>query len=389
MKKIAILGSTGSIGQQALQVVDHFAGLIKPVTLAAGRNRELLLRQVQKYKPRLVSVSQKDDAVWLREVLGGGSDTEVYYGEEGLLAAAVFPEVDIVLTAVTGVIGLKPTVAAIKCGKNIALANKETLVAAGELVMDLARRHKVAIMPVDSEHSAVWQCLNGESYQDVYRIILTASGGPFRQFTREKMVDITPAMALEHPNWNMGPKITVDSATLMNKGLEVIEARWLFNIDYDRIKVVIHPESIIHSMVEFNDGSVMAQMAVPDMRLPIQYALTYPGRPLSNVPRLQWPIGSITFETPDTERFPALALAYEAGRAGGTMPAVMNAANEVAVTAFLAGKIRFLAIPEVVGLVMQRHNTTRYGTLEEILEVDGWARRQADQLCSNTTMFTS
>lgn len=388
MKRIAILGSTGSIGQQALQVVDQFAGEIRPVALAAGRNRELLLRQVKKYKPQLVSVSKEEDAVWLREVLGRESGTEVYCGHEGLLATATFPEADTVLTAVSGAIGLKPTMAAIRCGKNIALANKETLVAAGELAVSLAQRHKAAIMPVDSEHSAVWQCLNGENCEDVSQIILTASGGPFRLFKREKMAGITPAMALEHPNWKMGPKITVDSATLMNKGLEVIEARWLFNIDYNRIKVVIHPESIIHSMVEFNDGSVMAQLAVPDMRLPIQYALTYPGRPASNVPKLQWPIRSLTFETPDLERFPALSLAYEAGRAGGTMPAVMNAANEVAVAAFLAGKIGFMAIPKVVEEVMHGHNATKYGTLEEILEADGWARRKADELCAGTASFT-
>lgn len=387
MKKIAILGSTGSVGRQALEVADQFSDQIKPVALAAGQNRELLLQQVKKFRPELVSVGKEEDAQWLRRELAGQRGVEVCYGSRGLLAVATFSGADTVLTAVSGALGLKPTVSAIQSGKNIALANKETLVAAGELVTSLARLHNVEIMPVDSEHSAVWQCLNGENYEDVAQIILTASGGPFRHLAREEMEQVTPEMALLHPNWSMGPKITVDSATLMNKGLEVIEARWLFNMDYNRIKVVIHPESIIHSMVEFNDGSVMAQLAVPDMRLPIQYALMYPGRPAGGVPKLQWPVGNLTFANPDLELFPALALAYEAGRTGGTMPAVMNAANEVAVSAFLAGKIKFLSIPKVVLEVMSGHTVIKYKDLREILEADRWARSKAKELCLGGRTF--
>lgn len=387
MKKIAILGSTGSVGCQALEVMERFSSQIKPVALAAGGNKELLLEQVRKFKPSLVSVGKEEDARWLQRELAGHKGLDICFGSEGLLAVATLAEVDMVLTAVSGAIGLKPTVAAIKCGKNIALANKETLVAAGALVMELARRHKVEIRPVDSEHSAVWQCLNGENGQDVAQIILTASGGPFRHLTREEMEQVTPGMALAHPNWSMGPKITVDSATLMNKGLEVIEARWLFGIDYDSIKVVVHPESIIHSMVEFNDGSVMAQLAVPDMRLPIQYALLYPQRAGGGVPKLQWPVENLTFTEPDRERFPSLAMAYEAGRAGGTMPAVMNAANEVAVASFLAGKIKFLSIPKVVHRVMSGHTVIKYKDLSEILEADNWARARARELCSSSQKF--
>ncbi len=380
MKQLAILGSTGSIGRQTMQVLDNFSDDIKPVAFAAGNNKYMFLEQVKRFKPRLVSLQREEDARWLRQQLDRHQKTEVYYGYEGLLAVATFPDADMVLTAISGAAGLLPTVAAIKAGKTIALANKETLVAAGELVMRLARECGVDIMPVDSEHSAIWQCLNGKDSHNVARILLTASGGPFRCWKSEQMSEITPAMALNHPNWQMGAKITVDSATLMNKGLEVIEARWLFDINYDKINVVIHPQSIIHSMVEFNDGSVLAQMGVPDMRLPIQYALLYPRRVAGNVPRLQWPIGELTFETPDFERFPSLNLAFLAGRVGKTMPAVLNAANEVAVHAFLAGRIEFTAIPKLVAKVMEEHSTFEYNSIEEILDADNWARRRSEEI---------
>lgn len=377
MKQIVILGSTGSIGQQALQVVDQFAEEIRPVALAAGKNRDLLLQQVLKYKPQLVSLYNEEDARWLRDKISGTKGIAVHFGREGLMAAASMPGADTVLTAISGAMGLEPTMAAIKNGKNIALANKETLVAAGRLVMELARERGVKILPVDSEHSAVWQCLNGETPSALARILLTASGGPFRKTDASLMAKITPAKALNHPNWQMGPKITVDSATLMNKGLEVIEARWLFDVPYDSINVVVHPESIIHSMVEFIDGSVIAQLGVPNMQLPIQYALCYPKRQAGAVTRLQWPVRSLTFEDPDYKRFPALALAYQAGKTGGTMPAVMNAANEIAVAAFLENKVGFTSIPMIVEEIMGQHNSLSYKSVEEILAIDAWARSTA------------
>ncbi len=380
MKQLAILGCTGSIGRQTLQVIDSIPNTIKPVAMAAGNNKLLFLEQVKKYKPQLVSLHHEEDARWLQQQLDGHQKVDIYYGSEGLLAVATFPDADTVLTAISGAVGMQPTVAAIKAGKTIALANKETLVAAGELVMLLAREYGVHIMPVDSEHSAIWQCLHGENSHNVARLLLTASGGPFRNWSNEQMTAITPEMALNHPNWQMGAKITIDSATLMNKGLEVIEARWLFNINYDSIDVVIHPQSIIHSMVEFNDGSVLAQMGVPDMRLPIQYALFYPQRMAGKVTRLQWPIGELTFTEPDFERFPSLNLAFQAGRVGKTMPAVLNAANEMAVHAFLTGRLEFKAIPKLVAKVMEGHSPFQYNTLEEIMETDRWARRRAEEL---------
>ncbi len=386
MIKLAILGSTGSVGRQALQVVDGLVNELQPVALTAGGNKALLLEQVRRYAPLMAALEKEPDAVWLKRELGAHSKTEVYYGREGLLAAAASSGADTVLTAISGAAGLEPTLAAIRAGKNIALANKETLVAAGELVMGEARRRGIKITPVDSEHSAVWQCLNGASDEQVSRIILTASGGPFRTFTREEMKNITPAMALNHPNWAMGPKITVDSATLMNKGLEVIEARWLFDIDYDRIKVVIHPQSVIHSMVEYNDGSVMAQLGVPDMRLPIQYALLYPRRPDGGAPRLKWPVRDLTFEEPALDRFPALALAYEAGRAGNTVPAVFNAANEVAVGAFLDGRISFTAIADIVAGVVRGHDPVHYQSLDELLDIDRRARAETIKLVRRGTI---
>jgi 1-deoxy-D-xylulose-5-phosphate reductoisomerase len=299
-------------------------------------------------------------------------------GEEGLIEAATFHQTDTVLTSLVGFAGLKPTVAAIKAKKNIALANKETLVAAGELVMSLAKKYNVTISPVDSEHSAVFQCLNGENRKQINRIILTASGGPFLEYTTEKMKNVTIEQCLKHPNWSMGRKITIDSATLANKGLEVIEAKWLFDVDYDQIDVCVHPQSIIHSMVEFIDGSVMAQLGMPDMRLPIQYALSYPERLSSQFPRLDFTrLSALTFSEPDTSRFPALKLAYHAGKTGGTMPCVFNAANEVAVYAFLNGEIGFLDIVQVISYTMEKHTLITTPNLEQIFCTDAWARQCA------------
>ena len=383
MKYLSILGSTGSIGRQTLQVADDFADQIKPIALCAGGNRELFLAQVKKYRPFIASMAKDEDAVWLKEQLTKDAPTEIYYGREGLLAAASFAQSDIVLTAISGAAGLEPTIAAIKAGKTIALANKETLVAAGELVMHLAKEYQVDILPVDSEHCAIWQCLQGQEEHSAAKILLTASGGPFREWEKSAMEQITPHVALKHPNWQMGVKITIDSASLMNKGLEVIEARWLFNMNYDNINVVIHPQSIIHSMVEFKDGSVLAQMGVPDMRLPIQYALLYPRRLVGSAPRLKWPIGDLSFEEPDMDRFPALKLAYQAGREGNTMPAVLNAANEIAVQAFLSGKISFMAIPEVTARVMWGHTSYTYSSLAEIMAADQWARQRAEEIINN------
>lgn len=375
IKGIAILGSTGSIGRQALKVADDFKDF-RIVALAAGKNIKLLRDQIKRYRPAVVSVRDQEDAHALAGEFSG-QGTEFFWGLGGMAAVATHSEADVVLTAVTGTAGLMPTVEAIRAGKDIALANKETLVAAGQLVTDLAEEHGVRILPVDSEHSAIWQCLQGGSRpEEVESIILTASGGPFRK--EADLEGVTVEKALAHPNWSMGKKITVDSATLMNKGLEVIEARWLFGLDYDKIRVVVHPQSIIHSMVEFRDGSVLAQLGVPDMRLPIQYALTYPDRLAGNVPRLD-PLGmrELTFEPPDTGRFPLLDLAYRAGRRGGTLPAAMNAANEVAVEFFLAGKIRFTHIYRVVEEVMSRHHITDSPGLSAILEADSWARAAA------------
>jgi len=357
-------------------VIDTLPESLAVAGLSAGRNLEVLRQQIEKYRPRVVSVALEADALALSRDLGP-EGPEVYWGSQGLEAVATCPGAAVVLTALTGTAGLLPTVAAIRAGRDIALANKETLVAAGSLVTELARRHGVKILPVDSEHSAVWQCLRGSSPEEVGSLILTASGGPFRREPRDLGL-VTVEMALAHPNWNMGRKITVDSATLMNKGLEVIEARWLFNLDYDRIRVVVHPQSIIHSMVEFVDGSVLAQLGLPDMRLPIQYALTHPCRLPNQLPRLNWfSLQDLSFEPPDSGRFPLLDLAYRAGRRGGTAPAVMNAANEVAVEFFLAGRIKFTDIHRVVEAVLGGHSVNDQPDLDKILEADREAREMA------------
>ena len=375
MKKIVIIGSTGSIGRQTLEVVRAFPEKFRVLGLGAGRNWRLLLDQVKEFSPKAVALSDESCLNCLRNELKGRYAVDFLTGRGGMEALAAMPQADTVVVAVSGAAGIYPTIAALAAGKRVALANKETLVAAGHIVMNIAARNNSQLLPVDSEHSAVWQCLEGKPAHTVEKVILTASGGPFRELSRAELETVTPKMALKHPNWEMGAKITVDSATLMNKGLEVIEAKWLFNLNYRQIEVVIHPQSIIHSAVEFIDGSVMAQMSLPDMRLPIQYALAYPVRLRASVPRLKLTdLRGLTFEEPDLEKFPALQLAIEAGMAGGSVPAVLNAANEVAVECFLKGAIRFLEIPQLVRRVVELHKKIENPCLEEIMEADRWAR---------------
>ena len=375
-QRIALLGSTGSIGKNTLAVVREHPDQFEVVGLAAGSNVQEMVRQIREFSPRIVSMASPEAAEQVRREAGPG--VRVVCGEEGVLEVATHPGASIVVSAIVGSRGLRPTLAAIRAGKTIGLANKETLVMAGSIVMREAEKAGVSILPVDSEHSAIFQCLNGERPADVRRIILTASGGAFRDLPREALGSVTREQALTHPNWSMGAKVTIDSATMMNKGLEVIEARWLFDMPYDRIDVVIHPESIIHSMVEFRDGAVMAQLGTPDMRVPIQYALSYPERlPLPARPLDLISLGALHFRPADFSRYPCLRMAYEAGRAGGTMPAVLNAANEVAVERFLAGEIPFLAIEEVIERVLSMHGCISDPTLEAIEEADRWAREQA------------
>jgi 1-deoxy-D-xylulose-5-phosphate reductoisomerase len=353
-KNIVILGSTGSIGRQALEVVSWHAADLQVQGIAAHRNIDLLEQQAKIYNVPYVAVGDQKAASELKQRLGG-SDTRCLSGVDGLLELVRLPDVDLILIAVSGLAGLLPTMEAISCKKQVALANKETLVAGGSLVMEAAHKNGVQIIPVDSEHSAIFQCLDQAA--DVDKLVITGSGGPFREMLLEDMKSITPEMALRHPTWNMGAKITIDSATLMNKGLEIIEARWLFGIDYDHIEAVIHPQSIIHSLVAYQDGSVIAQMGWPDMRVPIQYAFFYPERKANNLPTLDLiQVSQLTFEAPDLDRFPCLRLARDAGKIGGTMTAVLNAANEVAVEAFLGHLITFKAIPELINEVMNIHN---------------------------------
>lgn len=376
MKKIALLGSTGSVGTQTLDIVRNNPERFKVVALAAGSNSELLISQAKEFKPSLVSVATKELADEVKLHVSPG--TIVLYGEDGLVETASFGEADIVITAIVGSRGLIPTLAAIDAGKSIGLANKETLVTAGELVMARAKERGVAILPVDSEHSAIFQCLNGERRIDVNSITLTASGGSFRDRTRAELQGVTAQQALNHPNWSMGAKITIDSATMVNKGLEVIEAHWLFGLSYDEINVLIHPESIIHSFVEFADHSIVAQLGLPDMRVPIQYALTFPERHASNAGRLDLAaIGKLNFREMDFERYPCLALAYACGRLGGTAPTVYNAANEVAVARFLNGEISFLDIERVLETTVARHSAVPVTGLDAIQEADSWARSAA------------
>lgn len=385
MKGLAILGSTGSIGMNALSVVAEHPEEFRVVGLAAGRNAARLAEQVHRFRPAVVAVETPEVAVELKARLKGQAAPDILVGPEGAQAVATLPEVDLVLSAMVGAVGLAPTYAAIVAGKDVALANKETLVAAGSLVMQAVKEHGVALIPVDSEHSAIFQALHGHPKEEVRSLWLTASGGPFRTWSREQLAGATPKEALKHPNWAMGAKITIDSATMMNKALEIIEAAVLFGLPPERIRVFIHPQSIIHSLVEFVDGSVLAQLGWPDMRLPIAYALTYPRRlPLNGDPLDLTRVAQLTFEAPDTERFPALALGYEAAALGGTMPAVLNAANEVAVAAFLAGRLPFLGIPRVVADTMAAHQPEPLASLEQVLSVNDWARDRAEQLIRQT-----
>lgn len=379
MKNVVLLGSTGSIGTSTIKVVEDMPDRLRLVGLAAGNNVTRLLEQARKFKPRIVSINQPAKTAGVREALG--PQTEVLCGDDGLMKLATMPEADIVLIAIVGTAGLQPALAAIRAGKDIAIASKEILVMAGETVMSEARKHGVQVLAVDSEHSAIFQCLDGKPPSSVRNLWLTASGGPFRDKTlwpAEKFAGITVERALKHPSWVMGTKITIDSATLFNKGLEMIEARWLFDIEMGRVQVVVHPQSVIHSMVEFVDGSMIAQISTPDMCLPIQYALTYPERAASS--RVQTSLtkyGSLTFEEPDYDRFPALNLARRAGDVGGTLPAVFNAANEVAVEAFVKHKLTFPGISELVTRVMAAHKVVEHPSLDQILAADAWARAEA------------
>ncbi len=378
MKTISILGSTGSIGVSTLDVIAGNPSRFKVVALSAGRNLALLKRQIDTFRPEMVSVIDDDHACRLGEMLGHPAAVKILSGESGCAEVASHKGVDMVVSAISGAAGLSPTIAAIDAGKDIALANKETMVMAGGLVMDRAASRGVKIIPVDSEHSAIFQCLAGHNRREVRRIILTASGGPFFSLPMERFADIRLEDALRHPNWEMGRKITIDSASMMNKGLEIIEAMWLFGIDRERIDVCIHPQSIVHSMVEYIDGSVIAQMGVPDMRGPISYALAYPQRVPGALPRLDLcNIGTLEFLPPDPVKFPALGLAFEAAGKGGTAPAVLNASNEVAVEAFTRGKIGFGDIPLLVKEVLESHRTQDIGSIADVLEADRWARTRA------------
>ncbi len=369
MKKIVILGSTGSIGTQSLDIVDANEDLCV-VALAAANNITLLEEQIRKYRPKAVAVWKEEKAKQLSENIKD-LKVDVYAGMDGLLTIAAMEEADIVVTAVVGMIGIRPTIAAINAGKDIALANKETLVTAGHIIMSLAKEKAVSILPVDSEHSAIFQALHGENRAELSKILLTASGGPFRGKKREELLSVTVEDALKHPNWSMGRKITIDSATMVNKGLEVIEAKWLFDVCVDQIQVVVQPQSVIHSMIELKDGAVMAQLGTPDMRLPIQYALFYPERRYLRGDRLDFTaIKSLSFDVPDLEVFEGLKMAYEAGRVGGSLPTVLNAANEKAVSLFLDKKIKFLDIAKIIRQCMEEHTVIKNPSLEDILAIE-------------------
>ncbi|RDY25186.1 1-deoxy-D-xylulose-5-phosphate reductoisomerase [Romboutsia weinsteinii] len=375
MKKISILGSTGSIGTQTLDVVRENRDKFEVVAISANSSVDLLLEQIKEFKPKYVAVYNENSAMRLKEMIPSDIKIEVLSGMEGLKTISSLDEIDVLLTAIVGMIGLVPTLCAIRKGITIALANKETLVTAGSLVMSEARKYNVDILPVDSEHSAIFQCLNGEKTREIEKLILTASGGPFRGKKEKELLNITKNEALKHPNWSMGRKISIDSSTLMNKGLEVIEAKWLFNVDQSQIDVVVHPQSIVHSMVQFIDSSVMAQMGCPDMKLPIQYALSYPDRIVNDFERLDFSKWStLTFEKPDLETFPCLQLAYDCLKMEGTYSAVLNSANEELVNEFLEDKIGFYDIPYYIEKTLEAHSSISEPTLEEILEVDRWTR---------------
>lgn len=376
MKKISILGSTGSVGTQTLDVIAHHPEAYAVEGLTAGGNLKLLAEQIQAFRPKKVSVASKEHADELKLQLGG--QTEVLWGAEGLLEIAAGTDAELLVSALVGSVGLQPTLAAIEAGKTIGLANKETLVSAGHIVTAAARKHGVSLLPIDSEHSAIFQCLNGERHEDIAKITLTASGGSFRDQMRDQLANVTVEDALRHPNWSMGAKITIDSATMVNKGFEVIEAHWLFGLPYERIDVLLHPESVIHSMVEFVDRSIIAQLGNPDMRVPIQYALSYPHRMTTPTEPLNLAdIGRLQFKPMDLVRFPCLRIAYECGKAGGTATTVFNAANEIAVSRFLRGDIRFLQIEELIERVLERHSNVPIPDLAQIMDADRWARETA------------
>lgn len=380
VKNLTILGSTGSIGVSTLQIVAEFPESYRVVALAAGNNIDILEQQVLRFKPQLVAVATERGAEQLAARLQRHA-VQILSGIDGMIACATLPDADMVVAAIVGAAGLVPTMAAVKSGKAIALANKETLVTAGALVMDEVARQGVTLIPVDSEHSAIFQALAGQRKEDVRRLILTASGGPFREHGLKRLESVTPADALAHPNWDMGQKISIDSATMMNKGLEVIEAYWLFNVPAEKISVNIHPESIVHSLVEYQDGAVVAQLGIPDMKTPIAYALSWPARLPLKQPALDLcQAGKLTFSEPDTERFPCLRLAYEALATGGSMPAVMNAANEIAVQAFLQNRLGFLGIPRLIETVMGRHSCEELSHIDKVLQADLWGRREANKL---------
>ncbi|NLL52063.1 MAG: 1-deoxy-D-xylulose-5-phosphate reductoisomerase [Peptococcaceae bacterium] len=388
MKKISLLGSTGSIGTQTLEVVRSAEQKIKIYALTANTLVDLLEEQTREFRPELVVMMDEKAARELR-IRVKDLPVKVLAGLDGMVAAAAYEPIDMVVTAVSGSIGLEPTLAALEAGKNIALANKETLVAAGELVMNLAAQNGCSIIPVDSEHSAIFQCLESKNRElgvrnreSKFKIILTASGGPFRGWKKEQLATVTPAMALKHPNWNMGSKITIDSATMMNKGLEVIEAHFLFGAEYNEIEVLVHPQSIVHSMVEYQDGSIIAQLGMPDMRLPIQYALSYPDRWDTSFNEFSLAGKALSFEKPDLETFPALRLAYECGQLGGTLPAVMNAANEICVHAFLHSRIKYHEILEITERTCRDHKSEKADNLKTILAADAWAREYAEEIIS-------
>ncbi|MCP4744790.1 MAG: 1-deoxy-D-xylulose-5-phosphate reductoisomerase [Desulfobacteraceae bacterium] len=378
MKSLAVLGSTGSIGQNTLKIAEKFPEKFNIKVLTAKENIDLLARQILTFRPEMAAVYGQQTAQRLKERLPSDIKTQILYGPQGYQTAAKWDGVEMVVCAMVGAAGLKPTLAAIESGKDIALANKETLVMAGNIVIESVLRNNVNLLPIDSEHSAIFQCLQGNQKNDVSKIILTASGGPFRETPKEAFATIRASQALKHPNWQMGAKISIDSATLMNKGLEVIEAKWLFGLDIDQIQVVVHPQSIVHSMVAYCDGSVIAQLGVPDMTGAIAYALSYPNRlaldqPLPDLPNIH----ALTFDLPDLDRFPCLKLAFEACKTGGTLAAVMNAANEIAVDAFLNARLPFTDIYKIIEHTMAAHDVKAAKTLEEILEADDWSRRMA------------
>lgn len=398
MQKVAILGSTGSIGRNTLDVVDRLTPRFQVVALSGGTNTELLAEQVLKYKPEIVSVANQKCAQDLKERLeslnslfSNTSTPKIYTGIEGMLKVSTHPDAEIVVSATVGALGLLPTYKAIELGRRVAIANKEPLVMAGELMQKCARENKAEILPVDSEHNALHQCLRGEKNQEVVRLILTASGGPFRNTSREEMEKATIKEALNHPTWQMGSKITIDSATMMNKGLEVIEAHWLFGFSPEQIDIVIHPQSVVHSMIELVDGSFLAQLGRTDMRLPIQYAMTYPDRLVLDLPRLDLPsLQKLEFFAPDRERFPAIDLSYKALRLGGIAPAVLNAANEVAVAAFLVGKIGFMDIPKLIAQALsecEKQGVKELNTIEDALSADTSTRQLVEAIIANCAEF--